>query len=88
MSREKSTLLNTIMYGGTILPTKVSRLIGFNPEIDYKKLTETLNNFHPYDFEDGSYNLSGISDYEDRLIPQEHLSEREPYQAPKAHLIS
>lgn len=69
MSKEKSTLLNTIMYGGTILPTKVSRLIRFNPEIDYKKLVETLNNFHPYNFEDGSYNLSGISDYEDRLIP-------------------
>lgn len=88
MSKEKSTLLNMIMYGGTILPTKVSRLIKFNPEIDYKKLVETLNNFHPYDFEDGLYNLSGISDYEDRLIPQEHLPEREPYQVPKAHLIS
>ena len=88
MSKEKSTLLNAIMYGGTIFPVKTSRLIEFNPEIDYKKLVETLNNFHPYNFEEGSYNLTGISDYEDRLIPQEHLSEREPYQAPKAHLIS
>lgn len=88
MSKEKSTLLNMIMYGGTIFPIKTSRLIKFNPEIDYKKLVETLNNFHPYNFEDGSYNLTGISDYEDRLIPQEHLSEREPYQVPKAHLIS
>ena len=88
MTKEKSTLLNIIMYGGTKLPKRVSRLIKFNPEIDYKKLAEVLNNFHSYDFEEGSYNLSGISDYEDRLISQEHLSEREPYQAPKAHLIS
>jgi hypothetical protein len=69
MTKEKSTLLNIIMYGGTKLPKRASRLIEFNPKIDYKKLVEVLNNFHPYDFEDGSYNLSGISDYEDRLIP-------------------
>ena len=88
MSKEKSSLLNMIMYGGTITPIKQSRLFEFKDDIDYKKLVEVLNNFHPYDFEEGSYNLTGISDYEDRLIPQEHLSEREPYQAPKAHLIS
>ena len=52
-------------------------------EIDYIKYLEALNNFHPYKLDPIQYEIEPIdNDY------NKPYGSREPYQSPKAHIIS
>lgn len=52
-------------------------------EIDYIKYLEALNNFHPYKLDPIQYEIEPIDNNYDKPY-----GSREPYQSPKAHIIS
>lgn len=54
-----------------------------NKENDYIKYLETLNNFHPYKLDPIQYEIEPINNNYNKPY-----GSREPYQSPKAHIIS
>ena len=81
MTKEKSSVLNLIMYGASS-PSNYHYSPSLSENVDYRVLVEELNNFHHEILPQISYPIEPIPDWD---VP---YGEREPYQVVKAHLIS